>query len=178
MLQVGRNMSKAHFAEFEAGKSSTWRALQGTFNVLSSLVQLIQDQILKHRTDNKNVKRVLSVGSRTPELQELVIDIFRLCTQLVPECIPREENSFADEISRSINVDDYMLSADIFAALDILLGPDTINHFSSFKTRQIPRFCSCWRNPGAEVIYALSGHQRKTGFSCHLFWFLKCLNIC
>ena len=85
---------------------------------------MIQGQILKHCIDNKNVKKVLSVGSRTPELQEIVIDIFRLCIQhnkqLVPEWIPREENTFADEISKSIDVDDYMLSPDIFTALDIL----------------------------------------------------------
>ena len=55
--------------------------MEGTFNVLSSSVELTQGQILKHCTDNKNVERVFSVGSRTPELQELVIDIFRLCIQ-------------------------------------------------------------------------------------------------
>ena len=100
----------------------------------------------------------LEVGHQS--LQELVIDIFRLCIQhniqLVPEWIPREENIFADEISRSIDVDDYMISPDIFAALDILWGPYTIDSFSSFKTRQMPCFCSRWRNPGAEVIDALS----------------------
>ena len=153
-------MSKGNFSEFEASKSSTWRELEGTFNVLSSSVELIQGQILKHCTDKKNVERVLPVGSRTPDLQELVIDIFRLCIQrniqLVLEWIPREENVVADEISKSTDEDDYMLSPDIFAALDILWGPHTIDHCSSFKTRQIPRFCSCWRNPGAEVIDALS----------------------
>ena len=110
VVQVGRSMSKCNFSEFEASKSSTWRELQGTFNVLSSLVELTQGQILKHCTDNKNIERVLSVGSRTPDLQELVIDIFRLCIQyniqLVPEWILREENIVADEISKSIDVDD------------------------------------------------------------------------
>ena len=52
-----------------------------TFNVLSSSVELIHNQILKHHTDNKNVERVLSVGSKTPELQKLVVDIFQLCIQ-------------------------------------------------------------------------------------------------
>ena len=61
-MQVGRSMSKDNFSEFEAGKSSMWRELQGTFNVLSSSVELIQSQILKHHTDNKNVEGVLSVG--------------------------------------------------------------------------------------------------------------------
>ena len=91
---------------------------------------------------------MLSVGSRTPELQKLVVDIFRLCTQhniqLVPEWIPTEENISADEISKSIDVDDYMLSPDIFAVLDIL--PRLRNHnatdnsnvdFSSLKKNSV-----------------------------------------
>ena len=182
-VQVGRSMSKHNFSKFEAGKSSMWRELHGTFNVLSSSVKLIQGQILKHHTYNKNVERVLSVG-RTLELQELVIDIFQLCIQhniqLVLEWIPREENIFADEISKSINVHDYMLSPDIFAALDILWGPHTIDHFSSFKTRQIPRFCSHWRNLGAEVIDALSvlWSSENNWVFPPPFWFLKCSNIC
>ena len=49
-----------------------------------------------------------------------------------------------------------MLSPDIFAALDILRGPHTIDRFSSFKTRQIPRFRSRWRNLWGEVIDGLS----------------------
>ena len=36
------------------------------------------------------------------------------------------------------------------------MGLHTIDRFNSFKTRQIPRFCNRWRNPGAEVIDALS----------------------
>ena len=49
-------MSKGNFSEFKAAKSSTWRELQGTFNVLSSSVELIQGQILKHCTDNSGMK--------------------------------------------------------------------------------------------------------------------------
>ena len=60
--------------------------------------------------------KVLSIGSMTLELQELVINVFRFCIQhniqLVPKWMPREE-VFADEISKSIDVDDYMLSGDI-----------------------------------------------------------------
>ena len=75
-MEVGESMSKGNLSKFQGGKSSTWRELQGTSNVLNSSVELIQSQILKHRTDNKSVERVLSVGSRAPELQKLVVDIF------------------------------------------------------------------------------------------------------
>ena len=116
-------------------------------NVLSSSVELIKGRILKHRTDKKNVERVLPVGSRTPDLQELVIDIFRLCIQhniqLVPEWIPREENVVADEISKSIDVDDYICSVQIFLLLwtyygghtpliaSVLLKPDKFHVFAA-----------------------------------------------
>ena len=49
-----------------------------------------------------------------------------------------------------------MLNPDIFAALDILWGPHTVDRFSTFKTCQVPRFCSRWLNPCAEGIDAFT----------------------
>ena len=49
-----------------------------------------------------------------------------------------------------------MLNPNIFAAADILWGPHTVDCFSSFKTRQVPRFCSRWLNPCMEVLDAFS----------------------
>ena len=62
--------------------------------------------------------------------------------QLVPEGIPREEYIFADEKSKSIDVDDYMLSPDIFTALDMLWGLHTIDRLSSFKTDKFHIFAA------------------------------------
>ena len=160
IVQIGGRISRGNFSENEAGKSSTWHELKGTLNVLSSSVEIIHGQILKHHTDNKNVVTVLSIGSRKPDLQELVVNIFKFCIrhniQLVPKWVPGEENEIADEISKMVGHDDYMLSPDIFAALDILWGPHTVDRFNSFNTRQIPRLCSQWRNPGAETIDTFS----------------------
>ena len=49
-----------------------------------------------------------------------------------------------------------MLHPYIFAALDILWGPHTIDHFSSFCTRQITRFNRHWPNPCSEGIDAFA----------------------
>ena len=49
-----------------------------------------------------------------------------------------------------------MLNPNIFAAADILWGRHTIDRFSSFKTRQLLRFCSRWLNPCMEVLDAFS----------------------
>ena len=69
---------------------------------------------------------------------------------------PWELNIEADSLSRQVDYDDYMLNPDIFAALDILWGPHTVDRFSTFKTRQVPRFCSRWLNPCAEGIDAFT----------------------
>ena len=144
-MQVGESISRGKFSESEAGKSSTRRELLRTFeNGLSSSAELIQSRILKHRTDNQNVARLLSVGSRKPEVQELVTDIFRLCIQnniqLVPNGYPGRRTSL---LMRRPKVPMGMITCSVqnFCCFGHILGPHTINGFSSFKTRQIPRFC-------------------------------------
>ena len=73
-----------------------------------------------------NVERILKVGS--PKLA-----IYTLCKQyqihLEPEWVPREFNQEADELSRLASKDDYMLNPNVFAALDILWGPHTVDCF-------------------------------------------------
>jgi len=77
------------------------------------------------------------------------------CT-LEPEWIPWELNIEADSLSRQVDYEDYMLNPYIFAALDILWGPHTIDRFSIFKTHQVPHFCSRRLNPCAEGIDAFT----------------------
>ena len=77
--------------------------------------------VVKHRTGNQNVIRALSNGSKTELVQELVLDIFKLCIefniQLFSEWIPRSENQWADIVSKDLVQDDCMLHPDIFAVL-------------------------------------------------------------
>ena len=72
-----------------------------------------------------------------------------------------------------------MLSPDIFAALEyygghtslivsVLLKPDKFHIFAAVGGIQGQKLL---------MLYLFHGHQRITGFSRHLFWFLKCLNI-
>ena len=48
------------------------------------------------------------------------------------------------------------LNPEIFAAADLRWGPHSIDRFSSFKTRQVPRFCSRWLNPLMEYLDAFT----------------------
>ena len=152
--------AKGNFSEGEAQMDSTWRELKGTFNVLCSFVKIIKGRKVRHRTDNQNVVRALTNGSKKQHLQAITMDIFKLCIEnnidLFPKWEPRSENESADWISKDLDKDDYMLNHNIFAAADILWGAHTVDRVSSFKTRHVPRFCSRWLNPCMEVLDALS----------------------
>ena len=57
---------------------ATWRELKGTFNVLCSFVKSIKGRKVRDRTDNQNVVRVLTNGSKKQHLQAVTMDILKV----------------------------------------------------------------------------------------------------
>ena len=118
IVQTADHVAEGCFTEVEAAQSSTWRELKGTFYVLASYLKQLQGMVVKHQTDNQNVVRALSNGSKTELVQELVVDIFKLCIEFNIQLFPRGNNQWADVVSNDLDRDDYMLHPDIFAVLD------------------------------------------------------------
>ena len=100
--------------------------------------------------------RIVLYGSRKPTLQEEALAIFATGVnnqiRLEPECIPREENEFADYFSRVVDYDDWMLNPIVFHELDIMWGPHTIDRFADVHNRQLERFNSRYWSPGTEAV--------------------------
>ncbi len=69
------------------------------------------------------------------------------------EWVPREENTFADGISKMLIPEDSMLSRELFLLLDGRWGPHTVNLFSSNENNQYVKF------------YALHGCRRAAGIN-------------
>ena len=159
-VQIAGHTTKGSWTVQEAEQSSTWRELRATHLVLLSYADQFHGKEVRHRTDNKNVELVLQIGSSSKLIHEEVIAIYKLCRKfairLYPEWIPRKLNTIADYLSRQTDHDDYMLNPLHFAALDILWGPHTVDRFATFRTRQIPRFCSRWLNPCTETVDAFT----------------------
>ena len=65
----------------EARMDSTWRHLEGTFNVLCSFVKSMKGRKVRHRTDNQNVVHTLTNGNKKQHLQAVTMDIFKLCIE-------------------------------------------------------------------------------------------------
>ena len=98
-----------------------------------------------------NATCILLSGSKKVCFHNLALEIFKLCfrnsIQLHTVWVPRSPNQISGAISKDIDKDGFMLNLDIFAVADIIWGLHSKDRFSSFKTRQVPRFCSGWLSP-------------------------------
>ena len=103
----------------------------------------------------------LSGGSPQPELQRLAISIADMQDEgdfaLARVWRPREANVRADFLSRvsQLHLHDYRLRPGVFARLDALWGPHTMDRFATAEGRQSlqgqweGRFCSLYFHPDA-----------------------------
>jgi len=94
----------------------------------------LKGQTVTWFTDNQNVVRIVSSGSKPPALEELAMDIHRSFLlngiNIDMQRIPRDLNSAADDISKFIDYDDYMINDTVFNFLDDLWGPRTCVRFT------------------------------------------------
>ena len=182
MVEHGCHIAQGQWLPQEAKLSSTWRELRAVLKVLQSLTIKLCNQRIRWFTDNQNVVRILSVGSKNPLLQQEVIAIFNNSitnqVRIEPEWIPREANQQADFISRIVDSDDWSLHPDLFAKLDAKWGPHTVDRFASYFNTQLPRFNSRFWNPGSEAvdtlvvstsIFSTEGITARTGNSCRRY---------
>ena len=116
-------------------------------------------------TDNQNVVRIVLYCSKKPILQEEALAIFAIGVnnqiRLELEWIPREENKFADYLSRIVDHDDWMLNLAVFQELDAMWGPHTIDRFVDAYNRQLEKFNSQYWNPWTEAVDAFTCDRSK-----------------
>ena len=70
--------------------------------------------------------------------------------------VPRDENDFADQISKHVDYDDWKTSAECFRIWDNMWGPHTVDRFANDKNRKVIRFNSKYWCPGCEAVDAFS----------------------
>ena len=160
MVEHGNLVANGQWSTDEARQSSTWRELRAVKMVLESFQSKLKHERVRWFTDNQNVVRIVQYGSTKPSLQAEALGIFSLCVQgnirLEPEWIPREQNELADYYSRVVDCDDWMLNPTIFAWLDTIWGPHSIDRFANAKNAQLQRFNSRFWFPGSEAVDAFT----------------------
>ena len=143
-----RHIVTGKWSKNEVHQSSTWMKLRTVHLVLQNLGS--NYKLKNHRiwwfTDNQNVARIVSIGSRKPILHEKAMAILFICLhqqiRLEPEWIPREENEFTDYLSRIGDVDDWMLNPEVLQKLNTRWGPHTLDRFADRYNCQFERFNS------------------------------------
>ena len=170
-VEHGCHITHGQWLPHESTCSSTWRELKAVHRVLESLADKLQNQRIHWFSDNQNVVRILSVGSRNPVLQNEALAIFNVSVahqvRIEPEWIPREANQQTDFISRTIDHDDWSVHLAIFQRLEGMWEPHSVDRFASSFNTQLPRFNSRFWNPGTEAIDAFTCNwHRENNWWC------------
>lgn len=160
--KLGNEIAHGQFSADEKSESSTYRELAAVKYVLQSLRnKLAHERILWH-SDNINVARIINVGSSKNHLQNLTLDIHRLCLrydiEIISQWIPREVNELADEISKFNDTDDWGIDNESFAFIQKEFGIFTIDRFASSTNNKVVRFDARFHCPHAESINTFTAH--------------------
>ena len=144
----------------EQSRSSTWRELVAVRRVLWEIAPLLVGYGVKWNTDNQNVVRILLAGSRKDDLQDQAVGIYSICAEhsvrLEPVWVPRDENVYADYVSKLAELDDWSLNTQVFQWLDDIWGPHTVDRFANNVNAQLNRFNSRFWSIGTEAVDAFT----------------------
>ena len=160
VVQLGGQSAVGSWSEGGSVQSSTFRELRAARLVLQSMAPQLEGREVRHRTDNQSAERIMTVGSRNPDLHMEAILLYKICREhnirLSVEWVSRDQNEAADALSRFNDPDDYKLDPLVFRAIDQLWGPHTYDRFASMIATQLPRFSSKYMNPECDLTDAFT----------------------
>ena len=158
MVGVGGEVAHENWSLEESQKSSTWKELAVVERMLRAFATNLTGGAVCWFTDNQAVSYIVEVGSRKEELQTLALAIFQTCLSQAIELevmwVPRAENEIADFISKTIDCDDWSISAELFAQLDLRWGPHQVDRFADHNNCQLPCFNSKFHCPNSSGVNA------------------------
>ena len=153
---------------FERSESSTYRELLAIKHIVESFDVTLQNKHVLWHTDNLAVTQIVKVGSNKVLLQDLALSIYSFCHEkdikLTVLWISRKLNQNADNISKTIDYDDWSIKNNFFDILKSLWGEFSIDLFADNKNSKCQKFCSRYYCPGTFKVDAFSFDW--TGESC------------
>ena len=146
--------------DYEKMCSSTWREIKAILVILESLQTQLSGKLVKVYTDNQNAVRIICKGSMKEELHQLAMRVFGLCVknavQLELEWIPRNLNTYADELSKIFDYDDWGISERIFNFFNIAWGEFTCDLFADSKNFKVKKYFTRFWSPGSSGVDAFA----------------------
>eukprot|EP00873_Tetraselmis_striata_P036056 jgi/Tetstr1/456320/TSEL_004100.t1 len=138
----------------------TWKELRAVRHAVESfLPQLRGRRVLLHEDNTAVVAALTILTSRSPVMMEELRKLWHLLDihdiSIRPRYIQSAANVWADRLSRELDDSDWQLNPRIFAYLQRLWGPHTVDRFASMENTQLPRYNSRWRDPHCEAVDSL-----------------------
>ena len=160
LQRLGKPICQNRFTPDQIGTSSTNRELLAIRNCLQSFAHLIRHEAIEIRTDSQNAARIVQKGSRLTHLQDIAVEIFQICTQhdilLHPIWIPREQNQYADHLSKLTDTDDWSIDGETFSYLCQEFGQPEFDRFADDNNHKVPRFNSRFHCPNTSGVNAFT----------------------
>ena len=142
-MQGAPQYAREYFSEGEGVESSTYRELLGVLRCLQSMVGLCAGKLVVFQVDAQNLLGVVNRGSPRLKLNELARELFWFGEEhhvtLSVEWVPREQNTLADELSKLIIPDDWMLARSLFRWLEERWRAYAVGLFASDANNQYGR---------------------------------------
>ena len=73
VVEHGNHLAHGRWASHEMSQSSTWRELAMVARIFESVAHHLANHRVRWFTDNQNIVRIISVGSRVPALQAIAL---------------------------------------------------------------------------------------------------------
>ena len=164
--RLGNIISQGRFTHQEQETSSTSRELIAIKTCLQSFSKHLQHEAVEVRTDNFNATKIIEKGSRKPHVHSIALDIFKICTQhdilLKTTWIPREQNQYADRLSKMTDTDDWSIDQETFNHICQQLGQPTFDRFADEHNHKTQSFNSRYLCPNTAGTNAFSQNWSHT----------------
>ena len=109
----------ACFSKWEAVQSSTYRELLGVSRCLEAMVHMCEGRFVVLQVDAQSLLGIVNRGSPKLNINELARELsLHHYITISMEWVPREENAFANDISKMLILEDSMLSRRFFGLLE------------------------------------------------------------
>ena len=140
--------------------SSNYREITAVLLTLKSFIPVLKGKTVTVFSDNiTTVANINFMGSSHRDLSEVASKIWSLAIrnsiEIQAKFLPGKSNVHADFLSRLPQKYEWILHPHIFAYLDRLYGPHTIDRFASMTTSHLPTYNSRYLDPYTFGINAL-----------------------
>jgi hypothetical protein len=168
-MQDALEYAHEYFSEAESVESSTYRELLDVLRCLQSMMHLCADKFVVFQMDANNLLGIVNRGSPTLKLNALARELFRLGLEhritLTVEWVPRKQNTLADELSKLLIPEDYILSRTFFLQLEDRWRCHSVDLFASNANNFARGFTPCI---GSEGRGGVNGFAYKLGRGARL----------